>query len=378
MALHDHSNVLVFLRWGIGDLLLQWPVLERLRRALAPGRLTLLGARPAVQLLEGCDLADRVRAYQEFGLGHLGAVSEPGIDRLDAWLDGGAFDAVADVLAAPRAVRRVAWREGTWRHYETDRVAMTSALEAGADAGAAIGAGATAGWGLPAPDVADGDGPAASPRLEPGERADATADRVLRDAGLGRGPGRDLVAVVPFASHPLKRWPEERFLELVARLRDSGSDVLVFAAPDDGAADRIVAASAGSGVCVVPPLHLQVTAALLRRARLSVGNDTGLLHLSAAVGTPAVGIFGPSHAQVYAPGGRSDLALQAELPCRHRQDRSLSSPGCWSSDRCLIRGGSCIEEVPLEAVLRQVDRALAARPDPYDGTRHSDGRVALH
>lgn len=347
MAIHDHDRILVFLRWGIGDLLLQWPVLEHLREMHPNAHRTFIGAEPALQLLEGSGIPDEIRSYQEFGIDHMGGGSRKAVREVGRWLEAEPFDAVADALAAPLLLRRVAWRNAKAHYYETDRAATAAALSRGEDGGRALAAGAVAGWGLPAFE------PPAEVRVPVADHG-AAAGRLLRRLSVS-GDG---VALVPFASHPLKRWPEERFLVLVEYLRSEGLEVLVLEAPGDGSAERIVREWGRDGVRLVPPQHLRTTGALLRSVRLTIGNDTGLLHLSAAVGTPALSLFGPSDARVYAPGARADLALRADTECSHRQDRSLSPPGCWTSDHCLIAERSCIEDIAVEAVLRKVETAL--------------------
>jgi heptosyltransferase I len=90
-----------------------------------------------------------------------------------------------------------------------------------------------------------------------------------------------------------KRWPPERYGAVAAALHQYGYTVLVAVANDrDVLAQRVVAASNGGAqgvLCNLPQL-----AALLRRAALCIAGDTGPLHLAAALGTPVVGIYGPT------------------------------------------------------------------------------------
>ncbi len=90
-----------------------------------------------------------------------------------------------------------------------------------------------------------------------------------------------------------KRWPAERFGAVAAALHDKRLRRFVSAAnAEDELAHRVVQASAGTAWSVVCDLP-QLTA-LLRRAALCIAGDTGPLHLAAAVGTPVVGIYGPT------------------------------------------------------------------------------------
>jgi ADP-heptose:LPS heptosyltransferase len=80
-----------------------------------------------------------------------------------------------------------------------------------------------------------------------------------------------------------------------------------------GPAERTMAeqvAAAGATVSIAPPTTLPELAALVRRAKLFIGADTGPLHLAAAVGTPCVGLYGPWPAERHGPYGRQHIALQ--------------------------------------------------------------------
>jgi ADP-heptose:LPS heptosyltransferase len=68
---------------------------------------------------------------------------------------------------------------------------------------------------------------------------------------------------------------------------------------------------------------LPVAAAVLRRCKFFIGNDSGLMHMSAAVGTPTLGLFGPSHISQYAPWGE----LTASVRTLKSYDEIVSAPG---------------------------------------------------
>ena len=353
MAVHDHHDILLFARWGIGDLVLQWPVLESLRYSAPDARLTVVAASPAAQLLEGSGLCDQLHTYQRFGVTHVGDPARGPTEATARWLDARPLEAIVDTLAAAPAVQRAVWGRSAWS-YETDAEVVSDRLRKGLPAGEALAQGVRAGWGMP---VDAGAAPTPSRLMAPG--------RAEPPAGSGASSaGRASVALVPFASHELKRWPVDRFVGLGKVLVHEGYRLQVFSAPDTDGAAAVVAALRGSNLVEeVPPMHLRHTARRLSQADICVGNDTGLLHLAAAVGTPAVSIFGPSDPDVYAPAGRSELGVGPVSPCPFRQDRSLSPPLCWKCDRCLIRERSCVEEVTVKDVLERARRALVAVGD---------------
>jgi len=93
------------------------------------------------------------------------------------------------------------------------------------------------------------------------------------------------------ATHPARRWPLERFQEVVQELRKVGiSTVEIGGNPPKLKADR--ALSQG--------LHVRQTAAILTYSNLYMGNDSGSFHLAASVGVPQVVVFGPTKSREYA------------------------------------------------------------------------------
>ena len=103
-----------------------------------------------------------------------------------------------------------------------------------------------------------------------------------------------------------KAWPFERWVELARRCCAGGIVPVLPAGTDaERAAAEAIATAARGGTdtlpVVAPPLSLPDVAALLSRARVVVGVDTGLLHLAAAVDAPLVGLFGATPRWRYAP-----------------------------------------------------------------------------
>jgi ADP-heptose:LPS heptosyltransferase len=122
-------------------------------------------------------------------------------------------------------------------------------------------------------------------------------------------PGPPVLAVAPAANWMGKTWPAERFAELVGRLTAadgilSGARIAVLAAPHEVFQARPVLQAAGDrGIDLVAGGDLLTAAACLERADFFVGNDSGLMHLAAAAGTPTLGLFGPSPEARYRPWG---------------------------------------------------------------------------
>ena len=131
-----------------------------------------------------------------------------------------------------------------------------------------------------------------------------------REAARQRLPdGPAYLAVCPSASWVYKVWPPEKFAEFILRFTGPdgvmpGARVVMLGGPhDEGYVQPIYNALPEFDFIDLLGLGLPETAACLERARLYVGNDSGLMHMSAAVGTPTLGLFGPSDDRCYAPWG---------------------------------------------------------------------------
>jgi ADP-heptose:LPS heptosyltransferase len=154
--------------------------------------------------------------------------------------------------------------------------------------------------------------PPASPRLW-------TASRHEQEAAALVPPGGPVVVVGPAANWRGKQWRAERFAELALRLTAPsgplpGARIAVLAAAHERpqAAPVLAALPTIWRIDLVGRTDLLTAAAVLRRAALFVGNDTGVMHIAAASGTPTLGLFGPSRPEQYAPWGpRTAIATTA-------------------------------------------------------------------
>jgi heptosyltransferase-3 len=134
-------------------------------------------------------------------------------------------------------------------------------------------------------------------------------------------PGAPVLAIGPAANWRGKQWRAERFAELALRLTApggilAGARVAVLAASHERAqaAPLLAAIPAERLIDLVGRLDLLAAAAVLRRAALFVGNDTGLMHIAAAAGAPTLGLFGPTQASRYAPWGTRTAVAQTTIP----------------------------------------------------------------
>ncbi len=144
----------------------------------------------------------------------------------------------------------------------------------------------------------------------------AEPDRVRAAALLS--PGGPIIGLGPTANWSGKIWPADRFTALFHALAERlpGARPAIFAGP--GEAERALAApvlaALPGAIDLAGQLSLPEAAACLAQCRLFVGNDSGLMHLAAAAGTPTLGLFGPTPASEYAPAGRRAAAVLAPGP----------------------------------------------------------------
>lgn len=145
------------------------------------------------------------------------------------------------------------------------------------------------------------------------------SDQRLADARAMVPSDRPAIAIAPTANWAAKIWPAERFAELVQRITApgkplAGAQILVLGGPgEQEMAAPLIAALPAERVTDLVGLSLLDTYACLQYCKLFVGNDSGLMHLSAASGIPTVGLFGPTRDDLYAPWGANALCVRTDL-----------------------------------------------------------------
>ena len=149
-----------------------------------------------------------------------------------------------------------------------------------------------------------------SPHIFVSDETQADADRRL-------GEGGPILALAPRANWIGKRWPSERFSVLATRMlgRDgamSDGRLLLIGGPEDRRAAEAVRRELPRRrvIDVTGEVDLLTVQAMLKRVRLFIGNDSGLMHMAAAAGAPTLGLFGPSDERRYGPWGENARALR--------------------------------------------------------------------
>lgn len=138
---------------------------------------------------------------------------------------------------------------------------------------------------------------------------DAAALALLGELGLLASDGAMLPFIAMFVGgHLSKRWPAEKWLDLVAGLDRAGLPFVVFLGPEEVALEGRLRRALPEGRILLPQ-PLRLFAALVARARLFVTPDSGPMHLAAALGVPALVMLQIPRSSFYAPRGPDDRSL---------------------------------------------------------------------
>jgi ADP-heptose:LPS heptosyltransferase len=133
--------------------------------------------------------------------------------------------------------------------------------------------------------------------------------------------GRPWLVLGPTANWHRKVWPAERFAELALSLTAPdgalpGAGIAILGGPGDQERSMAtpVLTALPQALDLVGKLDLPEVAAVLARAAIFIGNDSGLMHLAAAAGAPTLGLFGPTPSDEYGPAGAKAQAVLADGP----------------------------------------------------------------
>lgn len=153
----------------------------------------------------------------------------------------------------------------------------------------------------------------------------------------------------PGAAWPNKRWPPDRLAAVASALaeRHALRSIVLWGPAERELAEAVVAAAPGAAL-LSPPTTITDLVALARGAAIMVSGDTGPTHIAAAVGTPLVGIYGPTRPERNGPWRPADLTVSRADSCE-----------CHHLRRCR-RETMCLMDIGTAEVLDAVERRLAA------------------
>jgi lipopolysaccharide heptosyltransferase I len=337
----DYRHILLIKPSSLGDIVHAMPACAAIRRAYPKARLTWLVKHEWAGLVERIDGVDRVWPVESTLTGWLSQVPLLRTEGFDLVIDlQGLFRsaAIGWFSGSPLLVGFANGREGSPWFY-SKRVPVPQSEMHAVDryllVARAVGA-------------EESGTPEFHFRIPQADHEEI--DRLLNRSGVAAGT--TWVAINVSARWPTKRWPAASFAEVADRLRHEGFGAVVMVGGPEERADiaEVSAMMKSPAINLAGATTVGLLPALLSKASLLITNDSGPMHIAAAVRTPVVALFGPTSAIRTGPYGRGHRVLTGKVPC---------SP-CFSR--------TCHNGVPLECLQtvlpEQVLAAVRAQRSP--------------
>jgi lipopolysaccharide heptosyltransferase I len=340
------TRVLIVRLGALGDVVHAIPVAAALRRAFPGARIDWLVSAKHREILDRVPVIDRRlvindRGDASGGTSLLSAIGELRRARYDVAIDLQGLIKSA-VLARSSGAPRVIGFSSRYARERAARLFYTEAYDPGRGGlydpretrhVVDINLGVLSLLGISAPA-----------REFPIEDVDTDAARAAREQTGGR-----YALLNPGAAWPNKRWPPERLAAIAAELRARhGLMSVVLWGPGEEALAAAVVAGAGGAAVLSPKTAIADLVALARRAALMVSGDTGPTHIAAALGTPIVGIYGPTRPARNGPMSPLDVTVSRDEICQ-----------CHHLRKCRL-DRMCLLDIEVAEVLEACERRLAA------------------
>jgi heptosyltransferase-1 len=340
------TRVLIVRLGALGDVVHAIPVAAALRRAFPAARIDWLVSAKHREILDRVPVIDRRlvindRGDASGGTSLLSAIGELRRARYDVAIDLQGLIKSA-VLARSSGAPRVIGFSSRYARERAARLFYTEAYDPGRGGlydpretrhVVDINLGVLSLLGISAPA-----------REFPIEDVDTDAARSAREQTGGR-----YALLNPGAAWPNKRWPPERLAAIAAELRSRhGLMSVVLWGPGEEALAAAVVAGAGGAAVLSPKTAIADLVALARRAALMVSGDTGPTHIAAALGTPIVGIYGPTRPARNGPMSPLDVTVSRDEICQ-----------CHHLRKCRL-DRMCLLDIEVAEVLEACERRLAA------------------
>jgi heptosyltransferase-1 len=332
------NRILIVKLGALGDVVHAIPVAAALRRAFPSARIDWLVSPKHREILDLVPVIDRRLVMNDARM--LGAISE---------LRGNAYDVAIDLqgliksaaLARASGAARVI---GFTSRYARERLARWFYTEAYDPGGGGmyhiderhviytnLGVLETLGIAAGAPEF-------------PIDRVDSSVAAEVATRTGGR-----YAILNPGAAWPNKRWMPARFAAVASELRARHAlpSVVAWGPGEESMAEEVVRQSSGAAM-MSPRTAIADLVALARGASLYLSGDTGPAHIAAAVGTPLVGIYGPTRASRNGPWSTVDVTVSRSDVCE-----------CHHLRQCR-RQTMCLEDIQIGEVVAAVERRLGA------------------
>lgn len=126
-----------------------------------------------------------------------------------------------------------------------------------------------------------------------------------------------LIGIIPSGGWNSKRCPKEKWLDIIEKITDNiDSDILILWGPEDKEDADYLYEKFNEKVTLAPETSLLKLAALISKCDLIIANDSGPMHLAAALDIPTIGLFGPTDPKKHGPySSKSDYVIKSDLHC---------------------------------------------------------------
>lgn len=333
--MHNLQRILVIKLRAIGDVILATPVLENLRYAQPQAQIDFLTEKPCAAILAGNPALNEILILDR---------KEPNSGwRLIQQVRQRRYDVVFDLFGNPRsalltllsgAPQRIGFR------FRVRQYAYNLKVEPRGDRVHEVEFNLDALRALQIPIVTQ--------RLFVPVEAESEnfATQFWRESGL---ENRLVIGLNASGGWYTKRWPLEYFAQLGDRLqRELNAAILLLWGPGEYEEAKMIAQMMQAPALLTPQTSLKQLAALLSRLTLLVSNDSGPMHLAAAMGTRVVGIYGPTRPDLQGPWGEGhEIVVKTGLPCL----------GC-NGVTCKIVTHDCMKRLEIAPVWEAVQRCL--------------------
>jgi lipopolysaccharide heptosyltransferase I len=371
----EFSRILLIKPSAAGDVVHTLPVLEKLRRRYPRARIDWLLTPENAQLVQGHPAVSNIllfarREFSRDGARRLSAAAsvlelireiqatryEMVID-LHGQLRTGLFTMVSQApirIGFDRPIRRTAstfqgrrlgnipsrgWagaREGSWLAY-THRIPIPTleahAVERNLWVGQMLGF--------------DNEPPVFNLPVSPEAEA-----RISEHLAAHAARGRPMAIVAPGTMWETKHWKPEGFAGVARALVENGFLPVFVGSKGERALNGDIHARAPGSTDFTGQTSLADVVALIRRAAVVVTNDSGVMHIAAALGKPAISIFGPTNPVHVGPYGQPGSVVRLDLPCSPCNYRRLA--------QC-PNGHACMRDLTVEMVMDRIREVLGAK-----------------
>jgi heptosyltransferase-1 len=374
----EFSRILLIKPSAVGDVVHALPVLEKLRRRYPGARIDWLLTPENAQLVRGHPAISNILLFarREFAqdgrrlgaassllqlIGEIRAARYELVIDLHGQLRSGLFAMASEApvrIGFDRPIRRTAstfqgrqlgnisirgWagaREGSWLAY-THRIPIPTLEVHAVDR--YLWVGNLLGF--------DNDPPVFNLPVSPEAEA-----RISGHLAAHAAPGRQIAILVPGTMWETKHWTPEGFADVARRLAGNGFIPIFIGSKGEKALNRSIHEQAPGSTDFTGQTSLADAVALIRRAAVVVTNDSGVMHIGAALGKPTVSIFGPTNPVHVGPYGQPGSVVRLDLPCSPCNYRRLAQ--CPNDH-------ACMRDLTVDMVMDRIREVLSPATAPH-------------